>query len=58
MEFALAVVIVALSALGLALGLILTGRPPRTSCDGAACVTGSRCAGCPRRKAAEGVEDA
>jgi hypothetical protein len=52
MELFLAVIIVCLSAGGLALGLMLGGRAPRTACDGLACLPESRCAGCPRRREA------
>lgn len=48
MELIAAIVLISLSVLGLALGLVLTGRPPRTSCGGAACL--GNCAGCPRQK--------
>ena len=48
METILAIVIVFAAAGGLAVGLLLKGRPPQTSCGGLACVTGVRCAGCPR----------
>ena len=47
----LAVVVFVLAAGGLALGLILTGKPPETACEGVACLGGERCAGCPKRKA-------
>jgi len=51
MEFLLAALIVLAAAGGLALGLALTGRPPQTSCGGAACHGGGRCPGCPNREA-------
>jgi hypothetical protein len=47
METVLAIAIVVAAAGGLAVGLLLTGRPPETSCGGLACVTGARCEGCP-----------
>ena len=52
MEFLIALVIVCLAACGLSLGLILTGRPPKTACDGIKCLGGRPCAGCPRRREA------
>lgn len=48
MELIAAIVLVSLSALGLALGLVLTGRPPRASCGGTDCL--GACPGCPRQK--------
>ena len=50
MELVLSIVIVLTAVAGLGLGLTLTGRAPRTSCDGLACDPETRCAGCPRRK--------
>jgi len=47
METILAIAVVVAAAGGLAVGLLLKGRPPRTSCGGLACVIGVRCAGCP-----------
>lgn len=47
MEILLAILIVALSALGLAAGLLMGRGAPQRSCDGLACVGGSRCDGCP-----------
>jgi len=49
METLFAVGIVALAAAGLAVGLMLTGKPPQTSCGGIECVGGGRCEVCPRR---------
>lgn len=54
METAIAILIVMLAAGGLSLGLLLTGRPPETSCDGLACIEGARCAVCPKRLRADG----
>lgn len=54
METALTVLIVIFAAGGLSLGLLLTGKPPETSCDGLACVKGARCAACPKRVHAAG----
>jgi len=48
MELIAAIILVSLSVLGLALGLVLTGRPPRASCGGADCH--GTCARCPRQK--------
>jgi hypothetical protein len=48
METVLAIAIVVAAAGGLAVGLLLKGKPPETSCGGLACVTGARCEGCPR----------
>ncbi|MDF0601863.1 hypothetical protein P1J78_14045 [Psychromarinibacter sp. C21-152] len=50
MELLLAIVITALAAGGLALGLALRGKPPQTACEGTACAGGERCAGCPNRE--------
>lgn len=49
METLFAIGIVALSATGLAAGLMLTGKPPQTSCGGIDCVGGGQCEVCPRR---------
>ncbi|TWH30176.1 hypothetical protein L611_003300000420 [Aminobacter sp. J15] len=49
MEILFAVVIVALSAAGLAVGLMLGRGAPRMSCDGLACIGGTRCLDCPSR---------
>lgn len=47
MELLFAILIICLSAAGLAVGLLM-GRPsPQTSCDGLACLAGARCEGCP-----------
>jgi hypothetical protein len=54
METLIAVLIVMLAAGGLSLGLLLTGKPPETSCDGLACIKSVRCAMCPKRLRAEG----
>lgn len=51
MEFLIAALVICLAALGLAVGLVFTGRPLKTSCEGAACLGGARCEGCPRRVA-------
>lgn len=50
MEALLAVVVVCLAALALALGFMLGRGGPRRSCDGLACVGGTRCADCPNRE--------
>ena len=43
-----------LAACGIGLGLILGGKPVRTSCGAAEGLPGGRCAGCPlRRRAAQ-----
>ncbi len=47
MEALFAIVIVCLSAGGLAAGLLMGRKPLVKSCDGLACVGGTRCAGCP-----------
>jgi len=49
MEFLFALVIFLAAFLGLAMGLMLTGRPPKGSCGGLACVGGGACDACPRR---------
>lgn len=50
MEFVFAILIVALAAGGLAVGLVFAGRPPQGSCGGLACINGVRCEGCPNHK--------
>lgn len=52
MELILSLVIVLLAVAGLAVGLVLKGRPLRASCGGEAC--NGACAACPRRAAREG----
>lgn len=47
MEALFSIIIVCLSAVGLALGLLLGRKPISRSCDGLACIGGVRCAGCP-----------
>lgn len=47
MEALIAILIVCLSAAGLALGILMGREPLRKSCDGLACVGGTRCDGCP-----------
>ncbi len=47
MEALLAVVIVCLAGAGLGVGLMLGRGAPRRSCDGLACIGGTRCDGCP-----------
>lgn len=54
MEFLLALVIFAVAVLGLAAGLLITGRPPQGSCGGLACVGGGQCDGCPRHASDSG----
>lgn len=50
MEMIFAPVIVLLATAGLALGLILRGRPLHSSCGGMACLPDAvRCAACPKR---------
>ncbi len=50
MEVLFAILIFALAAAGLALGVLL-GRPPiKGSCGGADCIRGGACAACPRRQ--------
>ncbi|SDZ40569.1 hypothetical protein SAMN05444004_11355 [Jannaschia faecimaris] len=49
MELILSICIFTLVFGGLALGLVLTGRPPRTACEGVSCIGGGRCDVCPRR---------
>jgi hypothetical protein len=55
-EYVFAFIIVLLSFLGIGLGLLLTGRPPKGSCGGLACVEGLRCGGC-RRHAEQIMEE-
>ncbi|EPX76677.1 hypothetical protein [Salipiger mucosus] len=57
MELLLGIGIVLLAVGGLCAGLLLTGRPPRTACDGIACVGGGRCDACPKRAAARERSD-
>ncbi len=52
MEALLAIAIVTLAATGLAAGLMLTGKPPQTSCGGIDCIGGGQCEICPRRQEA------
>lgn len=47
MEALFAIVIVCLSAGGLAVGLLLGRRPLARGCEGLACIGGTRCDGCP-----------
>ncbi|MDO5704455.1 MAG: hypothetical protein Q4G49_05185 [Paracoccus sp. (in: a-proteobacteria)] len=49
MEFLLAVIVIALAAGGLALGMAFGGRPVSTSCGSMDCVPGIRCTDCPNR---------
>lgn len=49
MEIILAIAIVSLSAAGLAVGLMMGRGAPRMSCDGLACIGGTRCHDCPNR---------
>lgn len=53
MELILAIGIFLLVFGGLALGLMLTGRPPQTSCGGLSCLPEDRCEACPLREKAE-----
>jgi hypothetical protein len=50
MEALIAILLVALSAAGLALGLMAGRGPLRRGCDGLACVGSKRCDACPGRK--------
>jgi hypothetical protein len=47
----LALIILALSILGLSLGAIMGRQPIRGSCGGVSCIKGVRCAGCARHEA-------
>ena len=47
METFLAILIVSLASAGLGIGLMLGRGAPRPSCDGLACIGGTRCDGCP-----------
>lgn len=50
MELIFAPAIVLLATAGLALGLILRGRPLQSSCSGMSCLPDAvRCAACPKR---------
>jgi len=53
METLIVIGVFLLAAGGLAVGLVLTGKPPETSCGGLACIGGGQCEVCPRRKAEE-----
>lgn len=57
METLFAIAVVVLAACGLAIGLVLTGRPPETSCGGLSCIKGVRCEGCPKRAQRDEVAD-
>lgn len=46
----LAIAILLLSVGGLALGLMLGGRAPETSCSGMSCIKGASCETCPRKR--------
>ncbi len=48
MEALLAVVIVCLAGACLGVGLLIGRGAPSRSCDGLACLSGTRCDGCPR----------
>ncbi len=50
MELILSIGIFLLVFGGLALGLLIRGRPPQTSCGGLSCLPESRCDGCPHRE--------
>ncbi|MFZ7089940.1 hypothetical protein [Primorskyibacter sp. 2E233] len=42
---------------GLAIGLLLTGRPPQTACGGLSCMPGGgQCHACPNRKSSESAD--
>ncbi|MDO5611780.1 MAG: hypothetical protein Q4G14_00875 [Paracoccus sp. (in: a-proteobacteria)] len=49
MEFLFAILVIALAAGGLALGLVFGRRPVSTSCGSMDCVPGLRCTDCPNR---------
>lgn len=57
-SFLFAFVLLSLSILGLALGVIFGRAPIRGSCGGLACHKGLGCAGCPARDAHETGKDA
>lgn len=57
MELILALVVILLAIGGLGVGILLTGRPPQTSCSGLACAGGTPCAGCPRRQTNEARDE-
>ncbi len=57
MELILSIGIFLLVFGGLALGLLIRGRPPQTSCGGLSCLPESRCDGCPHRKKLEHGND-
>jgi len=50
MEFLLSTIVIGLAALGMAAGLVLTGRPPKGSCGALDCLGGAACEVCPRGK--------
>ena len=56
MEILIAVVIFALAAAGLGLGLTFGRGPVRTSCGATAGLREGRCADCPLRRQAEAAE--
>ena len=49
MELVFTIAIMTLAAGGLAVGLMLSGKPPQTSCGGLDCIGGGQCEVCPRR---------
>lgn len=50
MEILIAIIVFALAAAGLAVGL-MTGRGPvKSSCGGMACLPGTNCRDCPNRR--------
>ena len=49
MEVLFTVAIMVLAAGGLSVGLMLSGKPPQTSCGGLDCIGGGQCEICPRR---------
>ncbi|MEX0957179.1 MAG: hypothetical protein WDZ83_18445 [Rhizobiaceae bacterium] len=48
----LSLAVLALSILGLSLGVIMGREPIRGSCGGVACIKGAQCASCGQREAA------
>ncbi|WEJ35050.1 hypothetical protein [Devosia sp. SD17-2] len=58
MEMIFAPVIVLFTTAGLALGLILRGRPLQSSCGGMSCLPDAdRCAACPKKLREAGNHD-
>ena len=56
MELLLALIVIALAATGMAVGVLFGRGPVRSSCGAAACLPKGRCEDCPLRNRAETEE--